>query len=73
MPWMNITCGFCRHEADIDAFTRTAVFGELPANVYQCPSCRRAIRRAVTGPGTRYDNGHYVPGPVALVDEPSRL
>jgi len=44
MAWMNLTCK-CGHTADIDAFCRTALFGELPRGQYQCPGCGIAWRR----------------------------
>jgi hypothetical protein len=40
-----ITCT-CGHIADLDAFCRTEIAGELPAGHYQCPSCHRAWRIA---------------------------
>jgi len=73
MPWMTMTCGKCRHEADIDEFCRTPVSGELPSGVYQCPACGVAVRRQSTGPGTRYESGLFVPGPVEIVVVDSRL
>jgi ribosomal protein S27E len=73
MAWMHIACGGCGHEADIDAFTRTAVFGELPKNTFQCPACGLAIERRMSGPGVSYGPGRYVSGPVELVVVESRL
>ena len=72
MTWMNISCAKCGHVADIDLFTRTPISGELPDNTYQCPACQYAIERRAA-PGTRYDSGLYVPGPVRLVPVDARL
>lgn len=71
MPWMHITCK-CGHRDDIDAFTSTPIFGELPKNTFQCPACGLAIERRA-GPGTLYGPGRFVPGPVELVVVESRL
>lgn len=73
MPWMLMTCGKCGHKADIDEFCSTPVYGELPKGVFQCPACGIAIRRRISGPGTLYPSGHYVPGPVELVEVSPRL
>jgi hypothetical protein len=73
MPWMLITCGSCGQSADIDAFTRTPVGGELPKNTFQCPACGCAFERRVKGPGTRYESGLYVPGPMEVVRVETRL
>jgi hypothetical protein len=73
MPWMMMTCGGCGHQDDIDEFCRTPISGELPRHVYQCPRCGLAIERRVSGPGTRYESGLYVPGPVELVRVEARL
>jgi hypothetical protein len=72
MPWMNMTCGKCGHEADIDEFTRTPIAGELPRNVFQCPKCRHAIERR-HGQPTVYPSGFVMPGPVMLVPVGARL
>ena len=63
---MNIICGKCGHEADIDDWTRTPVGGPLPSNTYQCPACRLAFER-VSGKPAVLANGFVVPGPVSLV------
>lgn len=72
MPFMLMTCR-CGHQADIDEFTRTPVTGELPKNVFQCPRCHLAVERKVTGPGTLYDSGLFVSGPIELVPVQARL
>lgn len=43
-----ITCR-CGHRADIDAFTGTPIFGDLPNGHFQCPACHRAWTRAPAG------------------------
>ncbi|MCP3177284.1 hypothetical protein MJO47_09255 [Desulfuromonas sp. KJ2020] len=73
MTWMNITCGKCGHQADIDEFTHTPISGPLPKNTFQCPTCMAAIERRTVGPGKLYESGLYVPGPVKLVAVDSRL
>lgn len=40
-------CGACGHTADLWEFCRTPVFGELQHGTFQCPACKRAIRRSV--------------------------
>jgi hypothetical protein len=72
MFWMTLTCGNCGHEAQIDEFTRTPVAGDLPHNVYQCPSCRHAIERRQGKPSV-YPSGFVMPGPVTLVPVDSRF
>jgi hypothetical protein len=73
MPWMNITCGRCFHEGDLDTFTATPIYGDLPPNTVQCPACGIAIEKRVSGPGQRYESGLYVHGPVELVVVESRM
>jgi transposase len=63
---MKITCGDCGHVADINDWTRTAVYGDLPRNHYQCPNCGTAFERKV-GAGKWLAWGAYVPGEVELV------
>jgi hypothetical protein len=41
---MNITCR-CGHEADLLAFCKTPLFGELPKGHYQCPACKISWKR----------------------------
>lgn len=72
MPWMNVTCGNCGHDGDIDTFTRTPVAGELPRNVFQCPVCKYAVERR-HGKPTVYPSGFVMPGPVTLVPVGARL
>jgi ribosomal protein S27E len=72
MPWMKITCGDCGHAADMDEWTRTSVYGELPINQYQCPNCGRAFVRKV-GHGELMPWGAYVPGEVELVPIAARM
>ena len=43
-----ITCK-CGHADTFDAFMATPVYGLLPAAVFQCPSCKVAIRRVGGG------------------------
>ena len=66
MPWMNMQCGKCGHEADIDEWVKTPIAGKLPRNRYQCPKCHFAFERRQE-PGERYPDGFYMPGPVSLV------
>lgn len=72
MPWMNMTCGKCGHEADIDLWTETPIAGRLPHGVYQCPKCHFAFERR-QAPGKTYPNGFYLPGEVTLVAVAARL
>ena len=73
MPWMLMACGGCGHTDDIDTFCKTTVYGDLPNNTYQCPSCKLAIERRVSGKGVRYPSGLYVPDPVELVQVSPKL
>ena len=72
MPYMMLSCGRCGHQADLDDWCSTPISGPLPKNTYQCPNCRTAIERRAT-PGTLYESGLYVPGPVELVVVNSRM
>lgn len=73
MSWILMTCGGCGHTADIDEFCKTPVYGDLPRGTYQCPSCGLAIERRSAGKGVRYPSGLYVPAPVELVKNSSKL
>lgn len=65
--YCNLTCGFCGHSDDLDAFCSAPITGELPRGVYQCPKCRRAVKRVIGKP-TVYASGFVAPGPVKLVE-----
>ena len=65
-------CGFCGAVAPLDDYCRTPIYGELPRNVYQCPSCRRAVEKRY-GKATVYPSGFVMPGPVTLVEVGARL
>ncbi|GEM_PF-2263814 len=58
-----LICGSCGHQADLDRFTRTPVYGEPPKNVYQCPACAKAIERRSAAP-TLLPSGYLMPGKV---------
>lgn len=73
----NINCGACGHSADIELFSRTPIFGELPAGHFQCPGCGRAwriVKGKVSVSPTRYYElaGIIKVIPAALVIEPNR-
>lgn len=72
MSWCHITCGSCGHSDDLDAFCRTPIWGDLPPNVYQCPCCHRAVEKTIGAP-TLSPSGFVMPGPVTLIEVPSRL
>lgn len=63
----SMTCRFCGYEGELDDFCRTPVSGDLPRGTYQCPKCRRAIRR-VTGKPTVHRSGFVMTGEVKLVE-----
>jgi predicted RNA-binding Zn-ribbon protein involved in translation (DUF1610 family) len=63
---MTMSCGRCGETADAEAWTRTAVAGELPRNRYQCPGCGFAFERR-HGKATVMASGFVMPGPVTLV------
>lgn len=44
MIGINCSCGY---SGDIDEFTRSPLFGELPPGVFQCPKCKKAMRKYV--------------------------
>ena len=46
---ITIICGGCGYQGEFDEFTRTTVGGDLPANTFQCPVCRLAIKRRLSG------------------------
>jgi len=73
MTWMLITCGKCGHEANIDDFTRTEVFGELPRDQYQCPQCRTAFKREPQGKPHVSMSGFVIPAPMKIVQIEGRL
>jgi hypothetical protein len=56
-----ITCGQCRHTADIFEFCETPISGTLPLGTYQCPKCRKAWRMQTQGEGQQFDSGLYIP------------
>lgn len=60
----NVRCA-CGHSADLEQFTRTAVFGWLPPGEFQCPECARAWK-VVKGRVTITSWG-------TVLDEPNRL
>jgi ribosomal protein S27AE len=72
MSWMKITCGDCGQSADINNWTQTPVYGDLPRNHYQCPNCGTAFERKV-GPGEWMPWGVYHPGSVELVPVAARM
>lgn len=72
MSWMLMTCGSCGHQADIDEFCRTAIAGELPRNVYQCPVCCHAVEKRLGAPKL-HPSGWIEPGAVSLVPVAGRL
>jgi hypothetical protein len=67
---VTITCGACKHEAPIEAFTNT-VTGPLPNGEFQCPNCRRAIRLVKTP--IEIFRGKVCSSPNKLVPIQSRL
>ncbi len=40
-----IRCGACGYEGVYEDFCRTPIFGELPNNEFQCPSCATRVVR----------------------------
>lgn len=74
MAFMNITCR-CGCTADIDAFCRTELFGELPKGQYQCPGCGVAWKRVESEHRIlRYGSAAtIIPGRVELVMVNGRL
>lgn len=71
MSGVTITC-LCGHTGDFEAFTKTALTGDLPRDVFQCPKCRRAITRR-HGPPKVLASGFVLPGEVRLVEVPAFL
>lgn len=69
---MGMTCGRCRHFDDMARFTKTAVFGELPRNQFQCPACGWAVERK-QGQPTVLKSGFVMPGDVRLVPVVARF
>lgn len=65
-----MTCA-CGHTDDFDAFCKTPISGDLPRNVYQCPACRRAVKKTY-GPANVYPSGFIMPGPVTMVEVEDR-
>ena len=72
MPWVKVTCGDCGHQADINDWTATPIYGDLPRGEYQCPSCGVAFKRSI-GPSEIIGNGHIIPGQVSLVPVAGRM
>jgi len=72
MTWMNMICGHCGHQDDIDSFCSTPIAGALPKNTYQCPNCRMAFVKKL-GPPTLMPSGFVMPGAVELVVVQSHL
>jgi len=66
-----LTCT-CGHTADLDAFTTTPVYGQLPKNTFQCPACRRAIERRMGKP-ILHPSGWVQPGDMIVVPVDGRL
>ena len=64
---VNMTCGFCGHADDLDAFCSTTISGQLPRNRYQCQACRRAVEKRYGEP-TVYPSGFIMPGQVTMVE-----
>lgn len=58
--YCNLTCR-CGHTADLDEFKRTPINGELPADTFQCPACRRAWRMVVVKESRWLEGGLYIP------------
>ena len=71
MAWMKVKCGHCGQDADIDAWTSTLIYGELPPGRYQCPHCGTAFKRQI-GPSEVW-NGRIIPGKVKLVPVEGRM
>jgi uncharacterized protein YlaI len=67
-----IKCGFCGHTDNIERWTQTPIYGNLPAGTYQCPHCGRAFER-VPGKPRVFSSGFTVPGKVSLVPVATRL
>ena len=69
---IKVRCGACGHEALMDLFIRTPVYGELPPGIFQCPACTVAVRLKQGCPEV-YPDGFVMPGEVTLEKEESVL
>ncbi len=49
MSYAMIKCGNCDYVGDIEEFSSTPIFGELPHDTFQCPACNFAIKRQPRG------------------------
>ena len=63
---ITITCGDCGAVAPVEDFTRT-IFGELPPNVIQCPSCRKAWCRTMIRDWRPTGSGRFTPPVYAMI------
>jgi uncharacterized circularly permuted ATP-grasp superfamily protein len=65
-----ITCGNCKHVADMDGFTKTISGIDLPNGDYQCPSCGIAWSVRPDGKAQVFDDGYVIPAKrkVVLID-----
>lgn len=63
MPWMNVTCGSCRHTDDIALFTTETL------NRYVCPGCGLVWRIEKGEPAQFFDNGFVIPATRKIVIE----
>lgn len=68
IPYCSLTCQ-CGHRADLDAFCRTPIAGELPRGMFQCPACGYAFKRVESGHTLFTVGGEslIIPGKVRLV------
>lgn len=74
MAWMMLTCQ-CGHQADIDAFCKTTISGNLPNGHFQCPACgvawkRRESEHRIIRAGKE---AMIIPGKVEIITIQSRL
>lgn len=69
---ITMSCGFCGRRASLDEFCETSISGPLPRNVFQCPACRRAVRKTYGAPKV-HPSGFVMPGDVEMVEVESVL
>lgn len=69
---VTIDCMFCHHRDSLDRFCESPIFGPLPRNTFQCPSCHRAFRKTYGTPKV-YPDGFIMPGEVTMVEVESVL
>ena len=67
IDFATLSCFFCGHVASLDSFCETPIAGPLPRDTYQCPKCKRAVRRTYGKP-TVMLSGFVMPGPVIMVE-----